>query len=92
MMNIFLDRKSTTQTHSNDHPLNKIRQRKKKIVQSEVIKCYNAFTLSWIKVLITILIMGFLTSEQNVTVQSYFAQGRQKLIFSESLRDIICWF
>lgn len=50
MVNIFFDRKSTTQTHSNDHPLNKIRQRGEKIVHNEVIKCYNAFLLSWIKV------------------------------------------
>lgn len=41
---------------------------REKKTHDEVIKVYNAFALSWIKVSIPILIMGFLTSEQNVTV------------------------
>lgn len=68
MINTSLDKKSTSQTHSSDHLLHQIRQRVGKKVHDEVIKDYNAFTLSWIKVSITILIVGFLTSEQHVTV------------------------
>lgn len=46
MINILLDKKSTSQTHSSDHPLHQIRQRVGKKVHDEVIKDYNAFTLS----------------------------------------------
>lgn len=45
MINILLDKKSTSQTHSSDHPLHQ-RQRVGKKVHDVVIKDYNAFTLS----------------------------------------------
>lgn len=46
MIKIFLDKKNTGWTHSNDHPLHQISQRGRKKCMMKVIKVYNAFTLS----------------------------------------------